>query len=167
LDQLPPSYKAKIALIGGGPASLSCATFLGRLGYSNVHIFEKNEFAGGLSSTEIPQYRLPYDVVDFEVQLVKDLGVHFHYGKELGKDFTIESLKKEGYEAIFLGIGLPQPKQNPVFEGLTKEVGYYTSKDFLPLTAMVLIFSYLSFFNFLNSSFEFTKLQFNHSIIMR
>jgi dihydropyrimidine dehydrogenase (NADP+) len=136
LDQLPPSYHAKIALIGGGPASLSCATFLGRLGYINVHIFEKNEFAGGLSSTEIPQYRLPYDVVDFEVQLVKDLGVQFHYGKELGKDFTIESLKKEGYEAIFLGIGLPQPKQNPVFEGLTKEMGYYTSKDFLPLTAM-------------------------------
>jgi len=133
LDQLPPSYKAKIALVGCGPASISCATFLARLGYQNVTIFEKNEFSGGLSSTEIPQYRLPFDVVNFEVSLMKDLGVKVEYGKKLGEHFTVESLKKDGYEAIFVGIGLPEPKVEPMFEGLTPSQGFYTSKDFLPL----------------------------------
>lgn len=64
---------------------------------------------GGLSSNEIPQYRLPYDVVDFEVALMKDLGVKIEYNKQLGRDFTVQSLKeKDGYEAVFLGIGLPE-----------------------------------------------------------
>ncbi|KAM7287133.1 dihydropyrimidine dehydrogenase [Ixodes scapularis] len=85
LHELPQSYKAKIALIGCGPASMSCATFLARLGYSDIVIFEKQSYFGGLSSAEIPQYRLPYDVVSFELDLVKDLGVKsapvsFKYG---------------------------------------------------------------------------------------
>jgi dihydropyrimidine dehydrogenase (NADP+) len=137
VDQMPPSYSTKIALVGCGPATISCATFLGRLGYTDVNVFEKNEFAGtsrgsisnsdtdldmtlrmdylqffiflgGLSTSEIPQYRLPYDVVDFEVKLMMDLGIKIHYNKQLGRDFTLESLRKDGYEAIFLGIGMPQ-----------------------------------------------------------
>eukprot|EP01114_Cavostelium_apophysatum_P020682 TRINITY_DN699_c0_g1_i7.p1 TRINITY_DN699_c0_g1~~TRINITY_DN699_c0_g1_i7.p1 ORF type:complete len:1025 (+),score=308.73 TRINITY_DN699_c0_g1_i7:174-3248(+) len=137
LENLPPSYKAKIALIGCGPASISCATFLARLGYQNLTIFEKNEFHGGLSSTEIPQYRLPYDVVDFEVELMKDLGVKVVYQKELGKDgLTIENLKnKEGFEAVFVGIGMPEPKVESIFEGLSPSEGFYSSKDFLPLVS--------------------------------
>ncbi len=108
-EQLPPSYKAKIGLIGCGPASMSCATFLARLGYQDLTVFEKDEYSGGLSSNEIPQYRLPYDVVNFEVNLMKDLGVKVEYGKKLGANgLTVESLKKQGYEAIFLGIGLPE-----------------------------------------------------------
>jgi len=133
INQLPPSYKAKIVLVGCGPASISCATFLARLGYQDITVLEKNDFSGGLSSLEIPQYRLPYDVVDFEVNLMKDLGVKVEYGKALGENgLTIQSLKKQGYEAIFLGIGLPEPKIDPVFKGLTQEDGFYTSKDFLP-----------------------------------
>lgn len=133
LDQLPASYKAKIALIGCGPASISCATFLGRLGYQNITIFEKEKFHGGLSSTEIPQYRLPFDVVDFEVELMKDLGVKVEYGKKLGDNgFTLESLKSEGFEAVFVGIGMPEPKIEKVFEGLTEGEGFYSSKSFLP-----------------------------------
>lgn len=81
----------KIALLGCGPASLSCATFLARLGYNNVIIFEKQNYIGGLSSSEIPQYRLPYDIVNFEIDLVKDLGVKIELGKALSKDnLTIE-----------------------------------------------------------------------------
>eukprot|EP01124_Arcella_intermedia_P026121 TRINITY_DN4838_c0_g1_i2.p1 TRINITY_DN4838_c0_g1~~TRINITY_DN4838_c0_g1_i2.p1 ORF type:complete len:1048 (+),score=285.62 TRINITY_DN4838_c0_g1_i2:33-3176(+) len=136
LDKLPPSYKAKIALVGCGPSSISCATFLGRLGYQNITIYEKEEFIGGLSSSEIPQYRLPYDVVDYEIKLMLDLGVKVVTGKALGKDFTIESLRKEGNEAIFVGIGLPQPKKSSVFSGLSTENGYYASKDFLPKVSM-------------------------------
>jgi len=137
LNKLPESYDAKIALLGCGPASISCATFLGRLGYKNITIFEKQEYIGGLSSSEIPQYRLPYDVVDFEVKLMTDLGVKVETGKPLSAShgLTIQSLKDDGYKAIFAGIGLPQPKQFHVFEGLTVQNGFYTSKDFLPIVS--------------------------------
>lgn len=74
-DDLPESYHSKVALIGCGPASISCATFLARLGYTNLTVFEKEEWIGGLSSAEIPQFRLPYEVVSFEVDQMKDLGV--------------------------------------------------------------------------------------------
>ncbi|RZF40963.1 hypothetical protein LSTR_LSTR013218 [Laodelphax striatellus] len=128
---------SKIALIGCGPASLSCATFLGRLGYNDVTIFEKSDFCGGLSSTEIPQYRLPYNVVNFEVELVKDLGVKIEYKRALSSsDITIEGLKSKGYEAVFIGIGLPEAKITPSFSHLTEDMGFFTSKSFLPKVAL-------------------------------
>eukprot|EP00124_Ichthyophonus_hoferi_P001007 Ihof_evm2s45 gene=Ihof_evmTU2s45 len=135
LDQLPASYKAKIALVGCGPASISCATFLGRMGYQNITILEKNEYIGGLGTAEIPQFRLPYSVVAYEVQLMQDLGVKIVTNKELGRDFTLEDLKAEGYEAVFLGMGMANPIEDPVFKGLSMSNGYYTSKSFLPLVA--------------------------------
>lgn len=77
--------------VGCGPASISCATFLGRLGYRTIHVYEKNEFVGGLSSSEIPQYRLPYQVVKFEVDQMKDLGVEVYLGRKLSmSDLTIK-----------------------------------------------------------------------------
>ncbi|XP_001604620.1 dihydropyrimidine dehydrogenase [NADP(+)] [Nasonia vitripennis] len=123
----------KIAMIGCGPASLSCATFLARLGYDDITIFEKQKYVGGLSAAEIPQYRLPYDAVSFEVDLVRDLGVKIEFGRELSeKDLTVKKLQNSGYEVIFLGFGLPEPKSVPIFDGLTPEMGFYTSKNFLP-----------------------------------
>ncbi len=62
-------------MFGCGPASISCATFLGRLGYTDITIFEKEEFEGGLNTSELPAYRLPIDIVNFETDLMKDLGV--------------------------------------------------------------------------------------------
>ncbi|KJE90453.1 hypothetical protein CAOG_08545 [Capsaspora owczarzaki ATCC 30864] len=137
VSQLPESFRAKIALIGCGPASVSCATFLARLGYTNLTVFEKEKFHGGLSSSEIPQYRLPYDVVDFEVQLMKDLGVKVEYEKPFGvaSGLTLQSLQKDGYEAVFVGVGLPKAKTVPIFDKLTQAEGFYTSKDFLPLVS--------------------------------
>lgn len=129
------SFRVKIALIGCGPASISCATFLARLGYSNITIFEKEHYIGGLSSSEIPQYRLPFDVVSFEINLMKDLGVRVETGKALGRDLSIKSLQNDGYQAIFVGIGLPQPKKLKIFESLNSQNGFFTSKDFLPLVA--------------------------------
>ncbi|KAK6179258.1 hypothetical protein SNE40_011661 [Patella caerulea] len=135
-DQLPESYRSKIALLGCGPATISCATFLARLGYSDITVFEKNEYNGGLSSSEIPQFRLPYSVVDFEVALMKDLGVKVVCGRSLSsKDITLSSLKADGYKAAFIGIGLPDSKRIPIFEGLTVEQGFYTSKTFLPVVS--------------------------------
>jgi dihydropyrimidine dehydrogenase (NADP+) len=107
VDALPESYRTKIAFIGCGPATISAATFLARMGYTNLTIFEKEAFPGGLSSTEIPQFRLPYDVVQFELSLLQDLGVRIQYNTTFGKDITFDSLQKDGHEAIFLGIGLP------------------------------------------------------------
>lgn len=125
--------ETKIALIGCGPASLSCATFLGRMGYDNITIFEKNNYVGGLSSAEIPQYRLPYDAVNFEVELVKDLGVKIQCDRSLSTDdLTIEKLQKEGYGCIFIGIGKPNANIIPIFQNLTEQMGFYTSKSFLP-----------------------------------
>ncbi|XP_065202916.1 dihydropyrimidine dehydrogenase [NADP(+)]-like [Planococcus citri] len=130
---LPQHHDTKIALIGAGPASLSCSTFLARLGYTNLTIFEKQSYLGGLSSSEIPQYRLPIDAVNFEIQLVKDLGVKFITGTPLSKDhLTINKLKNEGYKVIFIGIGHPEANLIPIFRGLTQEMGFYTSKSFLP-----------------------------------
>jgi dihydropyrimidine dehydrogenase (NADP+) len=106
---LPASYKKPIALIGCGPASLGCASFLGRMGYENVHIFEKSKFGGGIVSHEIPQNRAPIDEALWEVEMVQQLGVKIHYGKALGKDFTLEDLRQQGFEAVFLGIGLQKP----------------------------------------------------------
>jgi len=127
-----PVFDKKVALIGCGPASISCATFLGRLGYKNLTVFEKSNYGGGLSSSEIPQYRLPVDVVNFEIDLMKDLGVNVQNNKALGKDFTLESLKSDGFDAVFLGIGLPQPKKETIFKELNESQGFFTSKDFLP-----------------------------------
>lgn len=128
--------RRRVALLGGGPASLSCATFLGRLGYTDVTIYERREYLGGLSAAEIPQYRLPIDVVDFEVQLVRDLGVKFEMGRALSaRDIRVQALLDDGVDAIFLGIGLPEPTVHSIFEGLTGEHGFYTSKEFLPSVA--------------------------------
>jgi dihydropyrimidine dehydrogenase (NADP+) len=133
---LAKNADAPIALLGGGPASLSCATFLGRLGYKNITIYEKRNYLGGLSSSEIPQYRLPFDVVDFEINMVKDLGVKFETDRSLStNDITIQSLLDKGTAGIFLGIGLPQAKVAPVFKDLNESHGFFTSKDFLPRVA--------------------------------
>ncbi|XP_077285570.1 dihydropyrimidine dehydrogenase su(r) isoform X2 [Arctopsyche grandis] len=127
--------KQPIALLGAGPASLSCACFLARLGYEDVTIYERENYFGGLSASEIPQYRLPIDVVQFEINLVKDLGVKLVTGRSLStKDLTVENLLKN-HKAVFIGIGLPEPKIIPIFEGLTTEMGFYTSKNFLPIVA--------------------------------
>ena len=126
------AFDRKIALIGCGPSSISCATFLARLGYTDLTIFEKSSYGGGLSSSEIPQYRLPVEVVNFEVDLMKDLGVKVVNNKSLGKDFSLQSLKAEGFAAVFLGIGLPEPKKQGIFKDLQESQGFFTSKDFLP-----------------------------------
>eukprot|EP00300_Choanocystis_sp_HF-7_P007476 c15313_g1_i2.p1 GENE.c15313_g1_i2~~c15313_g1_i2.p1 ORF type:complete len:1010 (+),score=203.26 c15313_g1_i2:39-3068(+) len=133
LSALPESYHAKIALIGAGPASISAATFLARLGYHSVTIFEREAFIGGLSTTEIPSYRLPFQVVQWEVDQAKDIGVQIVHGVTLGADgVTVQSFRDKGYEAVFVGVGNPQPKRVAIFDGLTPEHGFLTSKDFLP-----------------------------------
>ncbi|KAF8382979.1 dpyd-1, partial [Pristionchus pacificus] len=131
-----PSHSSPIALLGGGPASISCASFLARLGYTDITVYEKRDYLGGLSSSEIPQFRLPFNVVDFEVQLAKDIGVKFETGRSLHKDdLTLEKVRSAGAKAVFVGIGMPEPKKEKIFTGLDQSMGFFTSKDFLPLVA--------------------------------
>ena len=122
----------KIALIGSGPSSLSCATFLARLGYTDVTIYERQRFGGGIASLEIPSFRLPQEAIVWEVEQVKQLGVKFVFGKELGTDFTVTTLLKDDeYDAVFIGTGKMSPATIDAFKGLTSEQGYYHSKKFL------------------------------------
>lgn len=97
----------KIAIIGAGPAGLSCAYFLARMGY-RPHVFEKEARPGGMLVQTIPAYRLPRETLAKEIRMIEKLGVKIETGKRLGVDFTIDGLKQQGYEAIFIGVGAPQ-----------------------------------------------------------
>ena len=97
----------KVAVVGSGPAGLSAAYFLARLGYKPV-VFEAEPKAGGMLVQAIPAYRLPRPELEREVRMIEAMGARFEYGKALGKDFTLQSLKDEGYEAVFVAVGAPQ-----------------------------------------------------------
>ncbi|WP_320170811.1 FAD-dependent oxidoreductase [Maridesulfovibrio sp.] len=103
LDCNPPSGH-KVAIIGSGPAGLSCAYFLRRIGHEPC-LFEKREAIGGMMKGIIPEYRLPSKVVDWEIQSILDLGVDVKTGVEFGKDITLKSLEEQGYEAVFIATG--------------------------------------------------------------
>ncbi len=98
-------YAGKVAIIGSGPAGLSAAYYLCQKGFS-VTVFEKEKIAGGMLSLAIPDFRLPRTVVKKQIQDLLDMGVEIKCGVEVGKDVTIDSLKKEGYEAFYIAIGL-------------------------------------------------------------
>ncbi|MCX7773462.1 MAG: FAD-dependent oxidoreductase [Clostridia bacterium] len=98
------AYGKKIAVIGGGPAGLTCAYFLAIDGYK-VTVFEKQQKPGGMLAFGIPAFRLQKDVVEAEIGVLSELGVTFRTGVEVGRDVTIEALRKDGYEAFYLAIG--------------------------------------------------------------
>ena len=102
--ELEEKKKEKIGIIGAGPAGLSCAYYLAVKGYG-VSIFEKNESAGGMLRYGIPDYRLPKGVLESEFNSILKLGVRIHLGMEFGSDISVEDLKKDGFSALFLGIG--------------------------------------------------------------
>jgi NADPH-dependent glutamate synthase beta subunit-like oxidoreductase/NAD-dependent dihydropyrimidine dehydrogenase PreA subunit len=120
-----PDTGRKVAVIGGGPAGLSCAYFLRRLGHSPT-IFEAMPKLGGITRYGIPEYRLPDQVLDWECQGILDLGIEARLNTRLGEDFTFESLMQEGYEAIFAGIGawkdytlrIPGEEMEGVWQGI-------------------------------------------------
>jgi len=98
-----------VAVIGSGPAGLSCAYFLAREGYG-VTIFEKAPVVGGMLTTGIPSYRLPKNLIEAEIQVIRDMGVTMKTSTELGKDITVDQLRQEGFKAFFIGIGAQECK---------------------------------------------------------
>jgi formate dehydrogenase beta subunit len=99
-----PATGRRAAIIGGGPAGLTCAYYLARLGHSPT-IFEAMPKLGGMLRYGIPEYRLPKAILDWEIQGILDMGVEVSTGVTMGKDFTLASLKQEGFDAVFLGTG--------------------------------------------------------------
>ncbi len=106
MDHIPDCEEKngkKVAVVGAGPAGLSCAYFLAIKGYS-VEIFEAEEHGGGMLRYGIPAYRLPKNILDKEIENIEKMGVEFHYNKRLGRDFTVQSLKDD-FDAVFVAIG--------------------------------------------------------------
>ena len=97
-------FDEKIAIIGGGPAGLTAAFYLAEKGYRPT-VFEKNEYAGGMLRYGIPSYKLEKNVIDAEIDVMRQMGVEIKTGVEVGKDITIDFLRKQGYKAFYIAIG--------------------------------------------------------------
>jgi len=126
--RVAPDTGKRIAVVGGGPAGLTCAYFLRRLGHS-VTIFEAMPKLGGMLRYGIPEYRLPKQVLDWEIESILNLGVEVRAGVRFGTDIQLESLRADGYEAVFMGIGAWKDSRLAV-PGEELQ-GCYTGIDFL------------------------------------
>ena len=128
LNQIGRPYTEKIAVIGAGPAGLSCAYYLAVKGYP-VTVFEKEDKLGGMLTLGIPGFRLDKAVVNAEIDILRELGVEFKTGVEVGKDVSLPQLRAEGYKAFYLGIGASRgAKLGVPGEELA---GVFTGIDFL------------------------------------
>ncbi len=128
IPSLKGGFKEKIAVIGAGPAGLSCAYFLALTGYKPT-IFEKNAEPGGMLRYGIPSYKLEKDLLAAEIDVIRQLGVEIRCGVEVGKDVTIEDLREQGYKGFYAAIGC-QRGRKPGISGENAE-GAYTAVDFL------------------------------------
>ncbi|VGO22161.1 NADH-ubiquinone oxidoreductase-F iron-sulfur binding region domain-containing protein [Pontiella sulfatireligans] len=135
----------KIAIIGAGPAGLSCAYFLARLGYK-PKVFDSSSRPGGMMAQTIPSYRLPREILAREIRMIERLGVDIECDRALGRDFTFESLKADGYEAVFLAVGAPDGLmlglENEDAEGVTEAISFlreYNVRGSVPVGKDVVI----------------------------
>ena len=131
VNQTGKKFTEKIAVIGAGPAGLSCAYYLAVKGYP-VTVFEKENTLGGMMTMGIPTFRLEKDVVLSEIEVLKELGVEFKTGVELGKDVSLNELRAQGYKAFYLAIGA-QKSSSICIPGEDLE-GVYGGIDFLRST---------------------------------
>ena len=98
-------FTEKIAIIGAGPAGLSCAYFLAINGYANITVFDENPVPGGMLMMGIPSFRLEKHVVEAEIDVIRELGVTFRCGVKVGRDISVEQLRDEGYKGFYIAIG--------------------------------------------------------------
>lgn len=128
IPSLKGGFDEKIAIIGAGPAGLSCAYYLALTGYKPT-IFEKNEEPGGMLRYGIPSYKLEKDLLAAEIDVIRELGVEIRCGVEIGKDITIEELREQGYKGFYVAIGC-QKGRKPGIQGENAK-GAYAAVDFL------------------------------------
>jgi heterodisulfide reductase subunit A-like polyferredoxin len=128
IPEIKEKRDEKVAIVGSGPAGLTCAYFLAIEGYQ-VTVFEKLPVLGGMLTVGIPSYRLPRNIIEAEIQVIRDLGVQFKTGVDIGKDITIGELREQGYKAFFVAIGAHECKVLGV-EGEDLQ-GVYPGVDYL------------------------------------
>ena len=128
VPSLRGSFEEKIAIIGAGPAGLSCAYYLADKGYKPV-IFEKNARPGGMLAYGVPSYKLEQDLIQAEIDVIKAMGVEIKCGVEVGKDVTIPQLREQGYKGFYVAVGCQGGKKAGVPGEDAK--GVCTAVDFL------------------------------------
>ncbi|MGM9958386.1 MAG: FAD-dependent oxidoreductase [Erysipelotrichaceae bacterium] len=128
VPSLRGGFDEKIAIIGSGPAGLSCAYYLALTGYKPT-IFEKNQKPGGMLRYGIPSYKLEKDLLDAEIDIIKEMGVEIRCGIEVGKDISIEELRSQGYKGFYAAIGCQKGRKPGIKNEDAK--GVYTAVDFL------------------------------------
>ena len=116
IPKVDGEFDQKIAIIGGGPAGMSCAYYLAEKGYRPT-VFEKESRPGGMLMNGIPSFRLEKDVVEAEIDVLRQLGVEFRCGVEVGKDVTIQQLREQGYQGFYVAVGLQHGGRLPVTGG--------------------------------------------------
>ncbi len=129
IKPLPVTRQEKVAIIGAGPAGLTTAYYLKKKGYA-VTVFEALPMAGGMMVAGIPEYRLPRDIIQSEIDAIAALGVEIKTSSRLGTDFTIHDLKKQGYDAVVLAIGAYQGRKLGIY-GEDQYKGCIDSVEFL------------------------------------
>ena len=118
----------KVAIVGAGPAGLSCAHELALMGFAPT-VFEAQNLGGGMLVLGVPEYRLPREIIQAEIKAIESLGVEILYNRRLGRDFSLPDLKGQGYEAVFLGIGAHKSRELAI-EGVQLD-GVLRAIDFL------------------------------------
>ena len=121
IPKVDGEFAEKIAVIGAGPAGMSCAYYLAEKGYRPT-VFEKEALPGGMLMNAIPSFRLEKDVVEAEIDVLRQLGVEFRCGVEVGKDVTIAQLRQEGYKGFYVAVGLQSGGRLPVPGGDAENV---------------------------------------------
>ena len=121
-------FDQKVAIIGAGPAGLSCAFYLAEKGYKPV-VFEKMPRPGGMLTYGIPSFKLEKDVIEAEVEVIREMGAEFRYGVEVGRDVTLAELREQGFAAFYVAIGC-QGGRLPGIDGQDAK-GTWTAVDFL------------------------------------
>ena len=121
IPKVDGEFTEKIAIIGGGPAGMSCAYYLAEKGYRPT-VFEKESRPGGMLMNAIPSFRLEKDVVEAEIDVLRQLGVEFRCGVEVGKDVTIAQLREQGYKGFYVAVGLQSGGRLPVPGGDAENV---------------------------------------------
>ncbi|MFC1900799.1 FAD-dependent oxidoreductase [Chloroflexota bacterium] len=129
-EPFPVTKKQKVAVVGAGPTGLACAYFLAQSGYP-VTVFEALPIGGGMLSVAIPQFRLPREVIQAEIDYIAKCGVEIRYNTPITTNFTIDTLKGEGYEAVFIAAGAQRSQQLGIPGELEDVENFYYGLRFL------------------------------------
>ncbi len=129
-DPFPVVNRQRVAVVGAGPTGLSCAYFLAQAGYP-VTVFEALPIGGGMLSVAIPDFRLPREVIEKEIDYITKKGVEIRYNTPINVNYTVEDLKKDGYEAVFIAAGAQRSQRLGIPGELEDVTGFYYGLRFL------------------------------------